>query len=132
MKSTIEEYKIILVEDDGKKIKDIREFFSRKYGYNRLIVRESYQSGLREIFSNKYDLLLLDMSIPTWDKSPVEPGGNFEKFGGYKILREMQRKSEMVDTILLRCSMISGKVMSCSFLVQLEKVLNEEFNPHLL
>lgn len=119
--------KIILIEDDKKKIEDIVEFLRRTYGYNHLVVKESYQSGLRELIFGNYDLLLLDMSIPTWDKTPSESGGNFEKFGGYKILKEIVRKGNPVNTILITMFDDFGESDKSITLQELDKALSTEF-----
>ena len=63
--------KIILVEDDVKKIEDIREFLSKELNISDLVIKESYQSGIKELITQDYDLLLLDMSIPAFTKSPA-------------------------------------------------------------
>lgn len=120
--------KILLIEDDKKKIDDIKEFLLTFYDYSNLIIKESYQSGLRELVKVKYDLLLLDMSIPTWDKSINESGGNFEKFGGYKILKEIKRKKKPVDTVLITMFDDFGESDTSVTLEHLNKLLNEEFS----
>lgn len=119
--------KIILIEDDKKKIEDIQGFLSEYHNYNDLTIRESYQSGLRELIKNKYDLLLLDMSVPTWDKTIHEPGGNFEKFGGYKILKEITRKKKAIDTVLITMFDDFGESDNSITLSQLDGVLSDEF-----
>lgn len=119
--------KILLIEDDKKKIEDIKEFLISFYDYSNVVIKESYQSGLREIIKNKYDLLLLDMSIPTWDKNINESGGNFEKFGGYKILKEITRKKKPIDTILITMFDDFGESDTSVTLSHLNKILVKEF-----
>lgn len=118
---------IIVIEDDFKKKEDIRNFLSSELQINNIVIKESYQSGLRELIKNKYDLLLLDMSIPTWDKSIDEPGGNFEKFGGYKILKEITRKKKPIKTILITMFDDFGESDTSITLSQLDNLLKTEF-----
>ena len=47
-----------------------------------------------------YDFLILDMTIPLWEKGSNDLGGNYEQFGGEKILREMKRRKLFLPTIL--------------------------------
>jgi len=54
-----------------------------------LTIRHSYQSGLDAILQDKYDLVLLDMSMHNFDKSVNETGGEFMQFAGEDILKEM-------------------------------------------
>ena len=119
--------KILLIEDDKKKTEDIRAFLSSYLSDVDLVIKESYQSGLRELLFNSYDLLLLDMSIPTWDRSSKESGGNYEKFGGYKILKETVRKRKSVRTILITMFDDFGEGDTSITLSELNQMLESEF-----
>jgi DNA-binding NarL/FixJ family response regulator len=120
--------KTILIEDDSKKIEDIKEYVTKQLGCEIFTVKESYQSGIREILHNDYDLLLLDMSIPTFDKTPVESGGPYEKFGGYKVLREIIRKKRPVKTILITMFDDFGESDLSITLSQIDHSLKQEFS----
>lgn len=67
-----------------------------------LVFRESYQGGMLELkrAHHEYDFLILDMTIPIWDKGLNDLGGNYEQFGGERVLREMKRKKLFLPTIL--------------------------------
>jgi CheY-like chemotaxis protein len=90
---------ILLIEDDKVKIERLSNFLKDE----DLTIKESYHSGLKEIVSNNdfYDLLLLDMTIPLWDKNSSDFGGTYEQFGGDRILREMDRRNKKIPTILV-------------------------------
>lgn len=120
--------KVILIEDDKKKTGDIFSFLKSEAKLTDITIKESYQSGLRELLRENYDLLLLDMSIPTWDKSPNEPGGSYEKFGGYKILKEIVRKKKPVKTILISMFDDFGESDNSLTLSELDKALRSEFS----
>lgn len=49
---------------------------------------------------HEYDFLILDMTIPMWEKGDNDFGRNYEQFGGERILREMKRKKMILPTIL--------------------------------
>jgi hypothetical protein len=89
---------ILIIEDDKIKIERLNIFFSSE----KIIIKESFQSGLSEIKNNmqSYDFLILDMTIPLWEKGYNDLGGNYEQFGGEKILREMKRRKLFLPTIL--------------------------------
>ncbi|MFC4636362.1 hypothetical protein ACFO3O_20820 [Dokdonia ponticola] len=90
--------KVLIIEDDKKKIEKLSLYFS-----NDIIkIEESFQSGLSELKAKikNYDLLILDMTIPLWEKGKNDIGGNYEQFGGEKILREMKRRKLTIPTIL--------------------------------
>lgn len=90
--------KILIIEDDKIKIERLSIFFADE----EINIKESFQSGLSEIKNNKlaYDFLVLDMTIPLWEKGNNDLGGNYEQFGGEKILREMKRRKLFLPTIL--------------------------------
>ena len=90
--------KILIIEDDKIKIERLNIFFSSE----EIMIKESFQSGLSEIKNNMqaYDFLVLDMTIPLWEKGNNDLGGNYEQFGGEKILREMKRRKLFLPTIL--------------------------------
>ncbi len=90
--------KILVIEDDKNKIDKIKLFFK---DYD-LCIKESFQSGVLELRQNykSYEFLILDMTIPLWEKGNNDLGGNYEQFGGEKILREMKRRKLLLPTIL--------------------------------
>ena len=90
--------KILIIEDDKIKIEKLKLFLEN----DEITVKESFQSGMRELKANhkNYDYLILDMTIPIWEKGNNDLGGNYEQFGGEKILREMKRKKLFLPTIL--------------------------------
>lgn len=88
--------KILIIEDDKIKIIKLTSFLN-DYNFD---LRESFQSGLEALKNNVYDLLILDMTIPLWDKENNDINQNYEQFGGEKILREMKRKKISVPVIL--------------------------------
>jgi len=88
--------KILIIEDDKIKIDKLTSFLSN----NDFDLRESFQSGLDALKNSQYDLLILDMTIPLWEKVNNDINQNYEQFGGEKILREMKRKKIIVPVIL--------------------------------
>lgn len=90
--------KILIIEDEKIKIERLKEFFAE----DDITIRESYRSGVFDLKNNhkEYDMLILDMTIPLWESGNNDLGGNYEQFGGEKILREMKRRKLLVPTIL--------------------------------
>ena len=90
--------KILIIEDDKIKIERLNIFFNDM----EITFKESFQGGLLELKNNfkNYDFLVLDMTIPLWEKGNNDLGGNYEQFGGEKILREMKRRKLFLPTIL--------------------------------
>lgn len=90
--------KILIIEDDKVKIERLHTYFTNK----NFTIKESFQGGVSELKNNfqDYDFLILDMTIPLWEKGNNDLGGNYEQFGGEKILREMKRRKLFLPTIL--------------------------------
>ncbi|PNH83413.1 response regulator [Vibrio diazotrophicus] len=83
--------KVLLVEDSNDKrnqIKDVLNQFPMDININ---VEESVRGAIDRIDSDeKFDLLLLDMSLPLFDITDEVPdGGEAESFGGHEIIEQM-------------------------------------------
>ncbi|MBC8988491.1 hypothetical protein H9X96_22330 [Pedobacter sp. N36a] len=120
--------KILLIEDDRKKSDDIVNYIVTNFPNSSIELKESYHSGLKSLIKDSYDLLLLDMSMPTWDRSPVENGGDYEKFGGIKILKELGRKKRLLPTILITMFDNFGESDNSITLDQMDAVLKSDYN----
>jgi CheY-like chemotaxis protein len=83
--------RILIVEDNEKKLEKLRDFLVREFSAIDLEERTSYNSASKEIALNyeKYDLILLDMSMQTYDISNEESGGEPEPLAGKNILKQM-------------------------------------------
>ncbi|QOW10282.1 response regulator [Kaistella flava (ex Peng et al. 2021)] len=87
---------LLIIEDDKIKIEKLEAALE---GYN-LDISESFHSGITALRNNTYDLVILDMTIPLWDRLSNDISQNYEQFGGEKILREMKRRFIEVPVIL--------------------------------
>ncbi len=83
--------KILTVEDNMHKrqslikvISDIGVLSDEAY---------SFTSAWIKLQNNDYDLVLLDMSLPTFDKTDANTGGAFRVFGGKELARKMFRRN---------------------------------------
>jgi len=120
--------KILLIEDNKTKANDIKLFIEDFLIDSDLIIKESLTSGLRDLFSNNYDLLLLDMSLPTREGAMSSTINNFEQLGGHRILSEMKRKEKKIPTILITMFSEFGVGESFLNIDNLNVILKEEFH----
>tara|TARA_B100000953_G_scaffold296103_1_gene288307 strand:+ start:414 stop:848 length:435 start_codon:yes stop_codon:yes gene_type:complete len=94
--------KILLIEDNPQKLLQIENFIVKEVSSAHLTIKKSYNSGLREIMSNKdYSLILLDMSLPNYDIEAGESGGDFEKYAGKYLLNEMYRREINISVVII-------------------------------
>ncbi|EKD71058.1 MAG: Response regulator [uncultured bacterium] len=84
--------KILIVEDDEIKLDKLVNFLTNTFVFEELVVRRAWKAGLREIIDNNFSIIILDMSLPTFEIKSSEDGGIFNSFGGEEILFEMKRK----------------------------------------
>lgn len=117
---------ILIVEDDENKLREVSGILSGVPGL-RLVLKRSYQSGLKEIVDNPYNLIVLDMSMPTYDKSSSEPGGRFRKFAGKEILAEINRRKIRTKVLLVTAFDTFGEGSTFVTLKELDKKLSALF-----
>lgn len=121
--------KLLFIEDNITKAEDIRGFLCSDLGISDIVIKESFTSGLKEVFTGEYDALLLDMSLPTRDGSPNNSINNFEQLGGHKILSELKRKKKKIPTILITMFSEFGIGKTFMDMVELDEVLKKNFKP---
>jgi len=100
--------KILLVEDDEDKREQLISFIKEKIKCDLFEVR-SFQSGLKMIKKEHFDLILLDMTMPTFDITPTESGGRSQPFGGEMLIYEMIRREIAIKVIVVTQFDLFGK-----------------------
>lgn len=117
----------LLIEDDSNKAKQISDFLTENYPLESVKICRSYQSGLKNIFEGKYNLVLLDMSLPTFDISTEEDGYVHKQLAGQEILRELKRKRKNIKTIVVTQFESFGDTVSPLSLDALKQKLENMF-----
>jgi CheY-like chemotaxis protein len=118
--------KVLLVEDDEDKREQLILFINEKIECDLVEVR-SFQSALKAIKEDKFDLILLDMTMPTFNITPIESGGRSQPFGGKMLLYEMQRRRIVTKVIVVTQFDIFGKGEEEITLKDLNAQLSETF-----
>lgn len=94
--------KLLIVEDDPNKSRQITEYLESEFENLSIVHGRSYQSGLKACLeSTSLDIVVLDMTMPTFDVSVGDKGGRPRIFAGRDILREMQRKGVSTRVIVV-------------------------------
>ena len=123
---------ILLVEDESPKRRHVERFLNRWSASISLEVAMSVNSALDALDRSLPDLLLLDMSLPTFDVGEGEAGGRPQGFGGVEILRHMTLAEIECPTIVITgyeaFPTEAGKTVE---LTELRESLSKEF-PKLL
>lgn len=92
--------KILIVEDDNNKRRHLVELVREAVPSAAVEECGSYQSGLSAALANDYDLLILDMSMPTFD-SMSGTSGQHRRFAGRDIIRELDRRRRVTRAIVV-------------------------------
>lgn len=119
--------KILLVEDDENKRMHIAEFISQSHPDSEITVACSYQSGVKQLTTERFDLVLLDMTMRTYDVRGEEEGGRPQAYGGRSILRQMSRREILAPVIVITQFERFGDVVDSLTLEQLDSQLAREF-----
>lgn len=92
---------ILLVEDEAPKRTHIEHFLKSLSSGITVTVAQSVTSALDNLEKRLPDLLLLDMSLPTFDVGERESGGRPQGFGGIEVLRHMTMDGTNCPTIVI-------------------------------
>jgi CheY-like chemotaxis protein len=94
--------RILLIEDDAFKAKRLCSFLRAEAPQNDVMLERSVSAGLARLFANPIpDILLLDMSLSTFDVGPRETGGRPQNFGGITVLEHMFRRDLKVPALVI-------------------------------
>jgi len=92
---------VLLIEDEGPKQEHILSALKELRPSAEVSVARSVKSAIEQIKARPPDLLLLDMSLPTFDIGPKESGGRPQNFGGVEVLRYMDLYDVHFPTIVV-------------------------------
>lgn len=120
--------KLILIEDDQHKSNQIIHFINESFNETSIELKRSYQSGLKELLTKDFDLVLLDMQLPNFDIKPGEDGYKFRKLAGIDILRELTRKKKKCKVVVVTQFETFGEGEFYIDLANLKQKMKSEFS----
>lgn len=91
---------ILIIEDNQLKREKICDFLAANFEV-KLFEAASYNSGLNAVLARKYDLLVLDMSMPTFDRTPATNGGRFRALAGKEIAVRLQKQKRLIPFVVV-------------------------------
>lgn len=119
--------KILVIEDDQNKRQRIVSHIVECFPSAVVVERWSYQSGLKETIRNGADILILDMTLQTYDASAVESGGRPRIFGGLEILNQISKREIQIPTIVVTMFDSFGEPGKLTTLDELQKSISTQF-----
>ena len=118
--------KILIVEDDEGKRRQLINFVKDIFEHIEVSTAQSLNSALKCIVRSKYELILLDMTIPTFDIDKHEEGGRPRAYGGKDLLSQMDRRNIKTPVIMVTMFDRFGKGKDSLTLKELDDKLKIE------
>jgi CheY-like chemotaxis protein len=122
-------FNILLVEDDENKRNQIGGFISEMYRPAVITYARSLQSGVKAVIGGGIDLIILDMTMPTFDISTEDEGGRPQIYAGRELLRQMDRRRMRTPVVVVTQFNKFGEGKESLDLGELDEQLRES-HPH--
>lgn len=119
--------KVLIIEDDPHKLMRLETFVSNALGAAAIVSKRAYQSGLDEAIEGVPDIIVLDMSLPTYEITPTEGGGRSRPYGGREILDEIKRKGLRPRVIVVTGLPSFGEGDEKMSLEEMKEILARDF-----
>lgn len=118
--------RVLIVEDDENKRKQLSLVVKEVAPETQLTECRSYNSGLREVLKSSHELILLDMTMPTYDIGLEEDGGRPQHYAGRAILRQMQRHGVSTPVVIVTQYDVFGEGQDRLTRAELDEQLQRE------
>lgn len=92
---------VVIIEDDPIKADRVRAAVIDSLPSAAVEIYQSYQTGLRALLEHDSDLVILDMSLPTYDPVPNRRQGRPRPLGGVDIMRKLRRRNRPARVVVL-------------------------------
>lgn len=93
--------KILIAEDDDPKLHRIREVLENAFPHASISSVSAANAALTSLRSETPDLLILDMSLPTFEVGRGEPGGRPQDFGGLEVMDHLGAEDILCPVIIV-------------------------------
>lgn len=93
--------RVHVIEDNPDKSAQLRNFVAGCSDDIELSTSASFQSGLKAVRQMSPDILLLDMTLPTFDRLPTQRDGRLRPLGGYDLLHKLKMKDLKPRVIII-------------------------------
>jgi CheY-like chemotaxis protein len=120
--------RVLVVEDDERKRTQLNSFVAEEIPNATIEVAKSLQSGLRSVRQSAPDLILLDMTLPSYDASPEESGGQIHPLGGREFLAQMDRFDIRTPVVVVTQFETFGKGRDAMTIHDLDETLKKRYS----
>lgn len=123
---------VLLIEDDEFKREDLAAELRAAVPGMSLSEAQSVKSALLALQNCRFDLIILDMSLPTFDVTTEEAGWRPQGFGGREFLRFMSAEGAQIRTIVVTQHSVLTDGRETSEVAEVEVQLKREFPSTIL
>lgn len=92
--------KVLIIEDNPIKRDKIVDYLKSNFDFN-IVDASSFNSGFKAAIENSVDFVILDMSIPTFDRTESSHGGRFRKAGGFELMDKLRSRGVNINFLVL-------------------------------
>jgi DNA-binding NarL/FixJ family response regulator len=93
--------RLLIIEDNTNKMNHIKELVNELYPDSEIMEAHSFNSGVKKVYEDGWDIVLLDMSLPTYDISHTEGGGDKKPIAGKNIMKRIMHKKMSTPVIVI-------------------------------
>lgn len=80
---------ILIADDESPKLSSVRSWLEVFAPHAKVIVSRSVRTTIDVLIEQRPSIVILDMSLPTFDVGAGESGGRPQGFGGIEVLRHI-------------------------------------------
>lgn len=92
---------VLIVEDSEAKLSSIQALLEREFPLISIRTAASVRSAIDDLGAFRPDVIIADMSLPTYDIEERERGGTPRPFGGIEVFETLERDDVMVPVIVV-------------------------------
>ena len=93
--------KVLVIEDNPNKLKQIKNFLKEYYNQPQIEEARSFNGGKAKLYEETWDLILLDMSLPTYDITHTEYGGDKKPVAGKNLMKRMLNRKIFTPVVII-------------------------------
>lgn len=93
--------RLLIAEDNNHKRERVTTFIRETFPDCLVEEAHSFTTACQKVSDFDFTVVLMDMSLPTYDKSATESGGRFRTFGGREIARKIIRRKIKTKIIFI-------------------------------
>lgn len=94
--------RVLLVEDEEHKVNDLTDCLKERFGAEEILTVRAVRDAVRAVYGGRFDLIILDMALPTFAMAETSDGGGVaQAVGGVEVLRAMKETDHKCDVVVV-------------------------------